>query len=39
MKLILYNNFSETNQVNKSISKVIELEGSLLDNVTIFHKS
>lgn len=28
MKLVLYNNFSETNQLNKTISKIIELKGS-----------
>ena len=37
MKLILYNNFSETNQVNKTISKVIELEGSLLESTSIIN--
>lgn len=37
MKLILYNNFSETNQVNKNISKVIELEGSLLESTSIIN--
>lgn len=37
MKLILYNNFSETNQVNKTISKIIELEGSLLDSTSIIN--
>lgn len=37
MKLVLYNNFSETNQVDKSISKIIELEGSLLDATSIIN--
>ena len=37
MKLILYNNYSETNQVNKTIIKVIELEGSLLDSTSIIN--
>lgn len=37
MKLILYNNFSETNQLNKNISKIIELEGSLLDATSIIN--
>lgn len=37
MKLILYNNFSETNQLNKIISKIIELEGSLLDATSIIN--
>ena len=37
MKLILYNNFSETNQVNKNIFKVIELEGSLLESTSIIN--
>lgn len=37
MKLVLYNNFSETNQLNKNISKIIELEGSLLDATSIIN--
>lgn len=37
MKLVLYNNFSETNQLNKIISKIIELEGSLLDTTSIIN--
>lgn len=37
MKLILYNNFSETNQLNKTISKIIELEGSLLESTSIIN--
>lgn len=37
MKLILYNNFSETNQLNKNINKIIELEGSLLDATSIIN--
>ena len=37
MKLVLYNNFSETNQLNKIISKIIELEGSLLDATSIIN--
>ena len=37
MKLILYNNFSETNALNKNISKIIELEGSLLDATSIIN--
>ena len=37
MKLILYNNFSETNALNKNISKIMELEGSLLDATSIIN--
>ena len=35
MKLILYNNFSELNKVDKTISKIIELEGSLLEATSL----
>lgn len=39
MKLILYNNFSESNKVDKNISKVIELEGSLLEATSLVNPS
>ena len=37
MKLILYNNHSENNNINKTIIKIIELEGSLLDSTSIIN--
>ena len=27
MKIILYNNYSENNKLNKSIAKIVELQG------------
>lgn len=39
MKLILYNNFSESNRVDKTISKIIELEGSLLEATSLVNPS
>lgn len=39
MKLILYNNFSESNKVDKTISKIIELEGSLLEATSLVNPS
>lgn len=39
MKLILYNNFSENNKVDKLISKIIELEGSLLEATSLVNPS
>ena len=33
----VYNNFSETNALNKTISKIIELDGSLLDATSIIN--
>ena len=37
MKLTLYNNFSENNKLDKTISKIVELEGSLLDSTSIIN--
>ena len=37
MKLILYNNYSETNKLDKTLVKIIELEGSLLDSTSIIN--
>lgn len=39
MKLILYNNYSESNKVDKIISKIIELEGSLLEATSLVNPS
>lgn len=39
MKLILYNNLSESNKVDKIITKLIELEGSLLEVTSLVNPS
>lgn len=39
MKLILYNNFSETNKLDKNISKIIELEGNLREASSLINPS
>ena len=37
MKLVLYNNYSETNKLDKTLVKIIDLEGSLLDSTSIIN--
>ena len=39
MKLILYNNFSESNKLNKNIVKIIELDGTLREASSIINPS
>lgn len=39
MKIILYNNFSENNKVDKNISKIIELDGTLREASSLINPS
>lgn len=39
MKLILYNNFSESNKLDKNISKIIELDGNLREASSLINPS
>ena len=37
MKIILYNNYSENNKLNKTIIKIVELQGYLREQTSLIN--